>query len=493
MKNLRLILLSLLVLLAAACRREIPHVDRPSLGITLEFPHYAVTRADEGEVPASEAENAIYDLKVWIFRSDSHEAVAQLITDSPMDFPQGGGVRRYALPVTSEFAVTRPKVDVFVLANSASIGCTLDANSPYEAVNEAVFGGSELFSPEAPVHAVPANGLPMSGAGKNLTISGEAPSLSITTVALSRAVSKIRYVFCQMLSEDNTETYTIDRIVLDGNQIAASEYVFATGSSHIAQGGYVAQAMETTGPGAVAATESPELYIYAGQDGPTYENLVQSGIDEGKLTHCGTTYLRESDKALTGTVYYSITENGITEHKTRTFTMATAGDFGRNHTWTLFGYFISQRTLLLSVSVAPWDKNNYTIDFSTSSLMVTGKFSVDTPTPISTGVKDHYNVYVESYRPARGKLFVTAPQGGRLHVIPVGLDASAFVVTPSEIAIDPTKNSGRIDITVGKNYDYPGDPTGKTITLSFEAYTPDGEREISGASECVDQVYHFIL
>ena len=38
-----------------------------------------------------------------------------------------------------------------------------------------------------------------------------------------------------------------------------------------------------------------------------------------------------------------------------------------------------------------------------------------------------------------------------------------------------------------------GDPSGKTITLSFKAYTPDGDREISGASECIDQVYHFYL
>ena len=58
---------------------------------------------------------------------------------------------------------------------------------------------------------------------------------------------------------------------------------------------------------------------------------------------------------------------------------------------------------------------------------------------------------------------------------------------------NPSKNGGRIDITIDRNKDYTGDPSGKTITLSFKAFTPDGDREIAGATECIDQVYHFYL
>ena len=36
--------------------------------------------------------------------------------------------------------------------------------------------------------------------------------------------------------------------------------------------------------------------------------------------------------------------------------------FARNHTWTVYGYFISNRTLQLAVTALPWDKNNYTIE-----------------------------------------------------------------------------------------------------------------------------------
>ena len=69
------------------------------------------------------------------------------------------------------------------------------------------------------------------------------------------------------------------------------------------------------------------------------------------------------------------------------------------------------------------------------------------------------------------------------------------MVTPTEATIDPTLNSGRIDILIDRNRDpeYTVDPTGCTITLEFTAFTPDGDREISGASECIDQIYHFYL
>jgi hypothetical protein len=92
-------------------------------------------------------------------------------------------------------------------------------------------------------------------------------------------------------------------------------------------------------------------------------------------------------------------------------------------------------------------------------------------------------------------LYVTTPQGGKLEIIKEGAisDVEAFSVTPGEATINPSKNGGRIDIIIDRNSDYSGDPSGKTITLTFKAYTPDGDREIAGASECVDQVYHFYL
>ena len=107
-----------------------------------------------------------------------------------------------------------------------------------------------------------------------------------------------------------------------------------------------------------------------------------------------------------------------------------------------------------------------------------------------------YNVFLDPKRACRGYLYVTTPQGGKLVIERKGSASSleAFVVT-EEATIDPTHNGGRIDILIDRNRDpeYTKDPTGSTITLEFKAYTPDGDREISGASECIDQIYHFYL
>ena len=486
-----------------------PDGDAPVLSITVDFPNNAFTsKADAGEVPASLEENGIHELAIWIFNHDTGEAVTEpLITDSSTDLPSAGGVRKYAFPVDRNFLLTRPSVDVFVLVNKSSINTTVGATSTRNDLINAIFGGDDYFSPVSPIKTVPVGiGLPMSGVGLDLAVSGEEPSLSVSKISLGRAVSKLRYIFSQMYTEGNAEEeYSVQKVVLNGNQIPVEEYVFSTEPYKIVPGNYVSAAMETVWPSnlALASCDAPEIYSYAGQDGPSYENLINDGISRGLLTNLGTFYLRESDKALTGTVYYTITKKGqngdpdVVEEKTQTFSMASPGDFARNHTWTLYGYFISNRSLQLAVNALPWDKNNYTIEFSTSSLQVTQKFTVDENSAriVSTGVKDHYNVFLDANKAAKGYIYVTTPQGGKLEIIKEGpaADLDAFLVTPQEATINPSLNSGRIDITIDRNPDYTGDPTGKTITLSFKAFTPDGDREISGTSECVDQVYHFYL
>lgn len=493
--------------------------DCPELNIAIEFPSGtpSLSKADVGEVPASIEENAIHDLAIWIFESTGdHRPVTDplWVNDNSSDeLPSAGGVRKYALPIKDpQFLLNKPPVDVFVLVNRQSIASSLNEGSGWEEVKGAAFGGEDnLFSPKIPVTAVPSTGLPMSGVVMGVDVTGEEPFLKIPTVSVSRAVSKLRYIFSQMYTEDNTEEeYSIQKVVLDGNQIPVEEYVFSSSKSRIVPFNYVSASMTTTWPSGttLSSCDAPEIYSYAGQDGPSYENLIADGISRGRLTDLGTFYLRESDKALTGTVYYTITKKGqngnpdVVEEKTLPFSMAAPGDFARNHTWTVYGYFISNRTLQMAVSVLPWDKNNYTIEFSTASLQVTQKFTVDenSATVVKTDVKDHYNVFLDANRAAHGYLYVTTPQGGKLEIIKEGAvsDLEAFSVTVSgtssaEATINPSLNGGRIDITIDRNREYVGDPTGKTITLSFKAFTPDGDREISGASECIDQVYHFYL
>ena len=138
MKAGKIIGVLLLALGLLSCRREIqPQTEsEPVLGLAIEFPGPASVRSDVGPLPASDAENALHSLLVWVFRSDDHTLVSEPLSLSGEDMPIGGGVRRYALPVTRAFVAEKPDVDVFVLANAASIGSTLSVDSDWDALND---------------------------------------------------------------------------------------------------------------------------------------------------------------------------------------------------------------------------------------------------------------------------------------------------------------------------------------------------------------------
>ena len=214
MKGGKFIWLLFTALVLTACKRDyIPHKTEQSLSITIEFPAVPdeVSKADVGEVPATLLENAIYDLSIWVFEhektNDVHIPVAHFSTNEASELPSAGGVRKYSLEVEREVALRKPNVDVFVLVNKASINSSLNDDSSWEDLNNAIFDGNDYFSPSKPVTSesiVKAvadktyKGLPMSGVGKDLKIEGEEPYFSIPTVSGGRAVSKLRFFFCQI-------------------------------------------------------------------------------------------------------------------------------------------------------------------------------------------------------------------------------------------------------------------------------------------------------
>lgn len=516
-----------MALLFGGCRRQPAFTadESPKLSITLEIPAAPGTKADEGEAASEiEEENAIYDLKIWVFKHDDHEKVlfAKYPSDehpNPDDLPQAGTVKKYVFSVDRSLATDnpRPTLDVFVLANSASINCTL-GDVDYATLTGATFGGSSFFGPESPV--TPAilesrksdseetrKGLPMSGVGEELKISGEDYSLSIGKITMQRAVSKLRYVFCQTLNTgEDAETMEVLRVELDGDLIPNEEYVFSTGGLNVkASEGYAETVINTPNTAIVPSSAIPELYSYTGSGASgaaDYERLILEAIDEDKLLCPATYYLRESDKPLKGKVYYRVWKNGVaSEEKSKSFAMETP-DFVRNHTWTMYGFFISERTLILSLNVLPWDMNVYNIDFLTSSASVTVPLTVD---PFSVSLieqvedTDDFMVYMKVGTPAKAFLNIVTPSNGTILVSAVGEHGSDqyFVVEQSSTTINSKVNNGRIDITIDLNPEKATDQSyhGQSITLDFKVFTPDEDnpREVALDSEAINQIYHFIL
>lgn len=398
MKVLRHILFltaCLAALLLAGCSLH-SHQDngQPYLTLYVYMPDQPLlTRADQGPVAGLADESKVTQLQAWVFlnhpytdiHGETHstgERIAYLNTSVDADWT--GSV--YQLPVSDEFAAAvndlvesnRPTVDVYVLANAASVGVDYDETATTTQLNAIQFDNS-YFGTATIVTQVPSDGLPMSGVLKNQPVYGTQPVLrigtesNIATVALVRAVSKIRFVFSRIYDEDHPENYpdiVIDRVTLDGGKLPVRQYVFLNdawslnGNRYkVNQNNYVADEFPLVvgtqeAPIAIGKTADKEevlSYKWNGQTAQEYENLVDAGITANKLKQSGPFYLHESDRQLTGKIYYTVGEG---ETQTASFSMAAAGDFGRNHTWIVYGFFNDGDLLeVIAVYLKDWEEN----------------------------------------------------------------------------------------------------------------------------------------
>ncbi len=384
------LLCSIIMLLCCACggseSSEGPVVDnQPTLQITVfTTGHPVVSRGDVGDVDGSAKENYIHKLQVWVFEHNDGTKVAYLEDATPMsqlhsntdgDILEG----TYQLVVSNSFADAKPNVDVYVLANGNQVGFPqLDGNTSRAVLKEALM--NDTYGLTTLVTDVPAGiGLPMSGMLNDAELGGQSPVLNVKTpVTVVRTVSKMRFVFSRNKRTEEEEAINsqirITKIELNGSMIPTKEYIFLEDAykprAFRVGGSYVEEAKVLATPGDVliAECETPSKYAYiASQSGQQYEALIDEGIkgiggdsNKKELTQLGLFYFRESDKQMKGTIYYEIRENDETEasdenKKSAHFVMNAAGDFSRNHTWIVYGYFAGSDNLqVITLKINPW-------------------------------------------------------------------------------------------------------------------------------------------
>ena len=73
-------------------------------------------------------------------------------------------------------------------------------------------------------------------------------------------------------------------------------------------------------------------------------------------------YLRETNKPITGKIYYQLAKDGIEESKT--FTIPSNGNAIRNRELVVYGYFLQGGALCLDWQVMPWNKLTSEISWS---------------------------------------------------------------------------------------------------------------------------------
>ena len=317
-----------------------------------------ITRGDVGPVNASEAENKVNSLQLWVFDTSGNK-VGYLNTTETATLNTGQGTI-YQIPVSDEFAQNKPNVDVYVLANVTATNCgisaTLDENTTREALIEQAKITSEHFGVTSTslTTVVPTDGLPMAGILKNQPVIGDAPVLrignetNIATVPLTRAVSKMRFFFANV---ETAPKLTITDITLNGSLIPNEEYLF-TQSKTLTYDANAASILASSIE--VAKKKDPAKYIYKGQTAQEYENLMVGA----ELSLVGPYYLRESGKILTGTITYTV--EGMTKPMSATFTMKEQGDFLRNHSWIVYAYYEGLSGMqVVTVDVTDWVAKSY--------------------------------------------------------------------------------------------------------------------------------------
>ena len=365
MRKLRLI--SILLLLAAfapGCMRDdILDADSPQLSVFIDIPQPVLTKADVGPVASETAqEYAIHTLQLWVFLSEACGNYAAgyclgYMKPSPLYFNTESG-SDFAFPINAEIADAHPNVDVYVIANAESAGFANLDGFTSRAQLDALLMSGELFGTtgSAPsCTSVPESGLPFTGVGKNMRMKGTYPVLKVDAVRLTRAVTKMRFIFSQLVDEDGPlNECEITGVRINNGAMSLSEYLFNDSANpyKIGPSGYASSPVIFPVPDdfEIAGTEHPRAYAYNGQTAQVYSDLVAEGIDGGELSQLGLCYMRETDRKLSGTISYNL--NGVPGSVN--FEMHDTGDFARNHYWIVYLYF-SRDAIEFTVTWTPWE------------------------------------------------------------------------------------------------------------------------------------------
>lgn len=253
---------------------------------------------------------------------------------------------------------------------------------------DSTFGIQENGNPQNT--EVPETGLPISRAITNISVEkhvgtteAEAATKGIK-IPLVRAVSKLHFYFARKTGSDaNTSQVKVTRIEVEGNTIPTASYVFPDEAIYNEKGynqdvtsqkydnagtDYVPTTLKLAGVENmdIKAVEDPKSFIKkSNQSAQQYlDAFKQASIGSHNLC-----YLRETTKAIKGTIYYSL-DGGATE-KHETFNIPSEGNAIRNRELVVYGYFLNGQMGKLTVTptIQEWQDGG-TFDFIDASTEV---------------------------------------------------------------------------------------------------------------------------
>ena len=344
------------------------------------------------------SESDIHSIKVWVFQSGTNED-ANPIAYKEEALKDINGSYNLQLRFLRKIAGKDVEnIDLYILANSESTniesklsGKDFSSITRKELQNisfDSTFGIQENGNPQNT--EVPETGLPISRAITNISVEkhvgtteAEAATKGIK-IPLVRAVSKLHFYFARKTGSDaNTSQGKVTRIEVEGNTIPTASYVFPDEAIYNEKGynqdvtsqkydnagtDYVPTTLKLAGVENkdIKAVEDPKSFIKkSNQSAQQYlDAFKQASIGSHNLC-----YLRETNKAIKGTIYYSL-DGGATE-KHETFNIPSEGNAIRNRELVVYGYFLNGQMGKLTVtpSIQEWQDGG-TFDFIDASTNV---------------------------------------------------------------------------------------------------------------------------
>lgn len=349
------------------------------------------------------SESDIHSIKVWVFQSGTNED-ANPIAYKEEALKDINGSYNLQLRFLRKIAGKDVEnIDLYILANSESTniesklsGKDFSSITRKELQNirfDSTFGIQDNGNPQNT--EVPETGLPISRAITNISVEkhvgtteAEAATKGIK-IPLVRAVSKLHFYFARKTGTDaNTSQVKVTRIEVEGNTIPTACYVFPDEATYNEDGynqnvtsqkydnagtDYVPTTLKLAGVENkdIKAVEDPKSFIKkSNQSAQQYlDAFKQASIGSHNLC-----YLRETTKAIKGTIYYSL-DGGATE-KHETFNIPSEGNAIRNRELVVYGYFLNGQMGKLTVTptIQEWqDGGTYDyIDASTNVVIPGG-------------------------------------------------------------------------------------------------------------------------
>lgn len=421
------------------------------------------------------AESDIHSIKVWVFKSGTGASANPIAYKEDTPTAVGGATANGSYTLSLRFlrkinGEELKNIDLYILANSESTNMADKLKGKdLRSITRADLQGVTFDDPfgitaegKAQTTEVPTGkGLPISRAITNIEIANHVADTEIEakdkeiSIPLVRAVSKLHFYFARKAGEDAyTDNVKVTRIEIDGNTFPTASYVFpdeedyttadanrAATSNKYGTPTYVATTL--TLDGVENANIKPVTDPLAYKRGPS--ETAQAYMDRMNTEIGGhdLSYLRETNKPITGKIYYQLAEGDF--ERSQTFTIPSSGNAIRNRELVVYGYFLQGGALCLDWQVMPWNKVTSEISWSNVNCQMYAWQTGSTLKPQGGDAEGLYClVNYPRYQDEDHKILEDAKSGAAFYFkveSPAGLVWKAHLTNPTEFAFNYGKST----------------------------------------------------